>query len=221
MDEARQARAAAREAITDISPSRLRGVLDEHLATTSMIPGVLTVLSARVVLGEGNEETVLRRAAGVQLIYDGLKLTRRMVYEEPWAGGNGTLEDDLDVLAADVLVSQGFQLLSHTEAADKAVETVREFGHEQTDIRSRDGSSVRSLEANVFELAAIAGATAGGKDAPIGLRQYVMGLARNAGDPPLPAATEGLPENVEEVMNRVGQQPTGDDRVTTHSATDR
>lgn len=221
MDEALQARAAAREAIDDISPGRLRCVMDEHLSGTSMIPGVLTVLSARVVVGEGNEETVLRRAAGVQLIYDGLKLTRRMVREEPWADGRGTLDDDLDVLAADVLVSRGFQLLSHTEAADKAVETVREFGHEQTDVHSREGTTARSLETNVFELAAIAGATAGGKDAPIGLRQYVMGLARSAGEPPLPEATEGLPESIEEVMHRVGQQPTGDERVTTHSASDR
>ena len=221
MDEALQARTAAREAIADISPSRLRDAMDGYLTRTSMIPGVLTVVSARVMVGDGDDETVLYRAAGVQLIYDGLKLTRRMVHEEPWADGHGELEDDLDVLAADVLVSRGFQLLSHTEAADKAVETVREFGREQTDIQTQEGTSARSLETNVFELAAIAGATAGGKETPIGLRQYVMGLARSAGEPPLPTAVEGLPESIEEVMHRVGQQPAGDDRIKTHSASDR
>ena len=219
MDEALQARAAAREAIADISPRRLQSVMDGHLAETSTIPGVLTVLSARVV-GDGSTETALQRAAGVQLIYDGLKLTRRLVQDEPWTDDGGTLQDDLDVLAADVLVSRGFHLLSHTEAADKAVETVREFGREQTDIHEQKGTSARSLETNVFELAAIAGATAGGKDAPIGLRQYVIGLAHSAGNPPLPPASDGLPESIEEVMHRVGQQPTGDERVRTHSASD-
>jgi hypothetical protein len=220
MDEALQARTAARDAIADISPPRLRGVIDDHLARASMIPGVLTVLSARVVVGDETGETVSNRAAGVQLIYDGLNITRRLVRDEPWVDDNGTLDDDLDVLAADVLVSRGFHLLSHTEAADKAVETVREFGREQTDIHAQPGTSARSLETNVFELAAIAGATSGGKDAPIGLRQYVMGLARSAGEPPLPDSAEGLPDSIEEVMHRVGQQATSDDRIRTHSASD-
>ena len=220
MDEAVQARAAAREAIEDIYPERLRGVMDTHLANASMIPGVLALLSARVVGGDAEEPTVTRRAAGVQLIYDGLRMTRSLVETEPWVADGGTEEADLDILAADVLVSRGFYLLAHTEAADKAVETVREFGREQTDIQERQGSSTRSLEANVFELAAIAGATATGKEAPVALRQYVVGLAQSHQDPPLPSATEGLPETIEEIMTRVGTAPAADDRVRTHSATD-
>ena len=220
MDEAVQARTAAMEAIEGITPDRLKSVMDDHLASASMIPGVLTLLSARVVGGDVEETVVRNRAAGVQLIYDGLRLTRTLVETEPWAKSGGILEDDLDILAADVLVAQGFHLLAHTEAADKAVETVREFGREQTDIRERRGSSARSLEANVFELAVIAGATATGKDAPLPLRQYVIGLARSNGDPPLPASAEGLPESIEEVMRRVGSQATADEAVRTHSATD-
>lgn len=220
MDEAVQARTAAREAIEGITPDRLKSVMDAHLAGASMIPGVLAILSARVVGGDVEETTVSNRAAGVQLIYDGLRLTRSLVETEPWRHSGGTLEDDLDILAADVLVSQGFHLLAHTEAADKAVETVREFGREQTDIRELRGPSARSLEANVFELAVIAGATATGNDAPLPLRQYVVGLARSHGDPPLPDATAGLPEGVEEVMRRVGTQTAAEERVRTHSATD-
>ena len=219
MDEALEARTAAREAIGDISPARLQRVMDDHVVDTSMIPGVLTVLSARAVAGDIDEDAVARRSAGVQLIYDGLRITRELVHEEPWAADGGTLDDDLDVLAADVLVSRGFHLLSHTEAADKAVETVREFGREQTDIHEGHGTSARSLETNVFELAAIAGSTVSGNDAPIGLRQYVMGLGRSTTDP-LPGAEDGLPDGIEEIMFRVGQPPAGDDRVRTHSATD-
>ncbi len=220
MDEAAQARTAARQAIAEISPDRLRSVIDSHLARASMIPGVLALLSARVVGGEADETAVTNRAVGVQLIYEGLRLTRSLVQGEPWARAEGNIEDDLDILAADVLVARGFQLLAHTEAADKAVETVREFGHEQTDIRERRGSSARSLEANVFELAVIAGSTATGHEAPLSLRQYVIGLARSNGDPPLPGSADGLPESIEEVMRRVGSQATADERVRTHSATD-
>jgi len=220
MDEAVQARTAAKDAVDGIIPDRLQSVIDAHLARASMIPGVLALLSARVVGGDVEETTVTDRAAGVQLIYEGLRLTRSLVDTEPWARTGGTIEDDLDILAADVLVAQGFHLLAHTEAADKAVETVREFGREQTDLRERRASSARSLEANVFELAVIAGATATGNEAPVPLRQYVIGLAQSNGDPPLPGSADGLPEGIEEVMRRVGAQATADDRVRTHSATD-
>lgn len=220
MQDAVQARTAAREAIEDITPDRLRAVMNGHLDRASMVPGVLTTLSAKVVGGDPADPTVTKRAAGVQLIYDGLRITRELVEAEPWADDQGTLEDDLDVLAADVLVSRGFNLLAHTEAADKAVETVREFGREQTDMRERTASSARTLETNVFELAAIAGATATGNEAPLSLRQYVMGLSRSAGDPPLEEADEVLPERIEEVMMRVGTRSPAEEGIRTPSATD-
>ncbi|MFW5965341.1 MAG: DUF7114 family protein [Halodesulfurarchaeum sp.] len=219
MDEVAQARAAVLEAIGDITPDRLKEVMTAHLRGASMIPGVLALLSASVAANNPDEPTVLNRAAGVQLIYDGLRLTRALVQEEPWAEGGGLEDEDLHVLAADVLVARGFHLLSHTEAADSAVETVRAFGREQTELRS-GATTARSLEANVFELAVIAGATAPGGETPLPLRQYVVGLARNVGDPPLPSATEGLPEGIEEAMHRVGSRPTGEEPVRTPSATD-
>ncbi|MDZ7849757.1 MAG: hypothetical protein U5K70_02720 [Halodesulfurarchaeum sp.] len=219
MDEVAQARTAVREAIRGITPDRLRQSMNAHLLRASMIPGVLALLSASVVSGDTEERKVMNRAAGVQLIYDGLRLTRSLVRAEPWDGAEGTIEDDLDVLAADVLVARGFHLLSHTEAADKAVETVREFGTEQTELRT-GGTTARSLEANVFELAVIAGATATGKETPLSLRQYVVGLARSHGEPPLPSAPEGLPDGIVEAMARVGSPATGEEPVRTPSATD-
>ncbi|MFC3477487.1 DUF7114 family protein [Halobacterium litoreum] len=221
MEEAEQARVAALEAVEDIEPDGLRAVIDDHVASSSMLPGVLTVLSARVVDGSVDPGAVSRRAAGVQLIYEGLRVTRDLVADEPWAyTDDPDPDDDLDVLAADVLVARGFRLLARTEAAGHAVQTVREFGHEQTDVQEGRTSTARTLEANVFELAAIAGGTAAGGETPVALRQYVVGLADNHGAPPLPPAADALPDGIEDVMARVGR-PSGDERVGTTSVGDR
>ncbi|MUV60680.1 hypothetical protein GJ634_08010, partial [Halobacterium sp. CBA1126] len=100
MEEAEQARAAARDAVADIEPDGLRAVIDDQVASSSMLPGVLTVLSARVVDGSVDDDAVTRRAAGVQLIYEGLRTTRDLVAEEPWAHTDEQdPSDDLDVLA--------------------------------------------------------------------------------------------------------------------------
>lgn len=207
MEEAARARGTAREAVSDIVPERLRGVIDDRLAAGSMIPGVLTVLSARLVDPRADPAEVDHRAAGVQLIYEGLRLTRSLVHENPWeaAGLASDTQADVDVLAADVLVARGFRLLARTEAADLAVTTVRAFGREQTDVLAGRESPTRTLETNVFELAVVAGATVNGGETPLALRQYAVGLARaRGGDPPLPIAEEGLPERIEDVLQRVG-----------------
>lgn len=223
MDEAARTRGAAREAIDDIAPARLREVIDEHVATSSMIPGVLTLLAGSVVDGAtdpahrpADPADLEHRAAGVQLIYEGLRLTRTLVHDSPWtADAPPNAAADLDVLAADVLVARGFHLLARTEAAGQAVETVRAFGREQT-----EPGAARGLEANVFELAAIAGASSVAGDPPLGLRQYVVGLANNFGEPPLPAAVDGLPETIEEVMGRVTVDPPAEEPARTTGVTD-
>lgn len=211
MEEAARARRTAREAVGDITPERLQSVIDERLDAGSMIPGVLTILSAQLVDPTGDGETVEQRAAGVQLIYEGLRLTRSLVREEPWDGEDipDDIPADVDVLAADVMVARGFRLLARTEAADRAVETVRRFGREQT--RTADSEpTAMGLEACVFELAVVAGATVAGEDPPLPLRQYAVGLARARGDPPLPVAEEGLPERIEDVLDRVGDGAVAD-----------
>jgi hypothetical protein len=220
MEEAEQVSAAAREAVADVEPDGLRAVIDDHVASSSMLPGVLTILSARVVDGAvDNDDATTRRAAGVQLIYDGLRVTRSLVAAEPWVDADADdPSSDLDILAADVLVARGFRLLARTEAAEQAVETVRAFGREQTDQHADRAPTDRDLEANVFELAAIAGGSTAGSEAPVPLRQYLVGLADNHGEP-LPDAGNALPEGVEDVMARVGT-PAGEDRVGTPSVGD-
>jgi hypothetical protein len=219
MDAAGRARRAARDEVEDISPRRLADVIDDHLGSASMVPGALTLLSARAVAAAGPDAPrsgedpgpsgIERRAAGVQLIYEGLRITRRLVREDPWAGtaagDPGDIDADLDVLAADVLVARGFSLLARTEAATSAVETVRAFGREQTDGLAGRSSPARSLEANVFELAAVAGARAVSSETPVPLRQYVVGLARAHSERPLAPVPDILPDAIEEVLTRVSE----------------
>ncbi|WP_232686621.1 DUF7114 family protein [Halobacterium zhouii] len=216
MEEAEQARTAARDAVGDIEPDGLRAVIDDHVASSSMLPGALVILTARVAANSATSRAVSERAAGVQLIYEGLRVTRGLVEDEPWADTDAAdPDDDLDVLAADVLVARGFRTLARTEAASQAVQTVREFGREQT----ADPADVSGLESNVFELAAIAGSTADGGETPTALRQYVVGLVAASDAPPLPDASEGLPRDAEDVLSRVAG-PTADDPVSPTSVGD-
>jgi hypothetical protein len=76
---------------------------------------------------------VVTHAAGVQLIYEGLRLTRSLAHGEPWTASEADANDgDLAILAADILVARGFYLLARTDAAGKAVRTVQSFGRDQT-----------------------------------------------------------------------------------------
>jgi hypothetical protein len=198
MDNAVRARRAARDALADIEPERLREVLRDRLADASMTPSVLTLLSATTLDSGVDAAPLAERAAGVQLIYEGLRLTRTLAHDEPWADGENEAarRADLDILAADVLVSRGFYLLARTETADRAVEVVRAFGRDQTRRRENDadrGTLDRNLEADVFALAVAAGTTAVGVAPGDDLLDYAAGLAREfEGDLPPPDAA--LPE---------------------------
>ena len=210
MDDAVRVRDAADEALADIEPARLRETLCGRLADAEMTPGVLTVYSARALTSDTDAVPVGDRAAGVQLIYEGLRLTRRLAHDEPWraddpvtatadatdggapaaaatpVGDGEAVAADLGVLAADVFVARGFYLLARTEASRDAVRVVQRFGHDQTLRRSADDptSLDRNLETDVFELAVVAGSSAVAGRPPEGLRSYAADLA---------AAQEGLP----------------------------
>ncbi|WP_049934817.1 DUF7114 family protein [Haloplanus natans] len=200
MDNAVRARRAARDALADIEPERLREVLRDRLADASMAPSVLTLLSARALDPAVDTAPLAERAAGVQLIYEGLRLTRTLAHDEPWADGESEAarQADLDILAADVFVSRGFYLLARTETADRAVEVVRAFGRDQT---RRHGTGAdadhaaldRNLEADVFALAVAAGTTGVGVTPGSDLLEYAAGLAREF-DGDLPPPDAALPD---------------------------
>lgn len=210
MEPAVRARAGARDAVADVTPHRLREVILEVLDEGAMTPGALTVLSAQAVedpapaedptLVDTPETSVESRAAGVQLIYEGLALTRSLAREEPWTIEEELLDSDLAILAADVMVSQGFYLLARTEAAVKAVDTVRSFGHDQTVQRATDDGETYELEADVFELAVVAGTSIAGVEAPAVLREYAVNLAHSLNGAPTPEVPASLPDQVGEAI---------------------
>lgn len=142
------------------------------------------------------------RAAGVQLIYEGLRLTRALADEPPWERDPPHTDSNVDVLAADVMVARGFSLLARTEAADKAVETVQSFGRDETDGQQGRAAPPHALETDVFELAMLAGTTAFGVRPADPLLAYAAELAASLGgdrpDPP-----EAVPEEVEQAMGDV------------------
>lgn len=190
MEQAVLARRGAREAVADIEPRELHGRIDSILAESSMVPGVLVMLSAQSVDPGIDSTAVEDRAAGVQLIYEGLRLTRSLAHDEPWVDADD-VDADLAVLAADVLVSRGFYLLAMTDAADRAVETVRAFGRDQTRRRDPDADREtldRNLEDDVFELAAVAGTTVVDAPPEDAVDAVVDDLLRSTDGEPLPEA---------------------------------
>jgi len=151
------------------------------------------------VAGANGPVGIEERAAGVQLIYEGLRLTRALADEPPWEREPPHTDSNVDVLAADVMVARGFSLLARTEAADKAVETVQSFGRDETDGQQGRAAPPHALETDVFELAMLAGTTAFGVRPADPLLAYAAELAASLGgdrpDPP-----EAVPEAVEQAM---------------------
>jgi hypothetical protein len=201
MDDAARARDAAREALADVEPEQLREALDARLGDAAVTPGVLALVTARALEPDVDLDDVADRAAGVQLIYEGLRLTRTVAREEPWvrAPTAADIDADMEILAADVLVSRGFSLLACTDAARPAVDVVRAFGRDQT-LRDRDGTDAetaagldRNLEVDALELAVVAGTTAVGGDPPEELLEYARDLAADC-DGEFPPAGRALPD---------------------------
>jgi hypothetical protein len=183
MEDAAAIERAATGAVDDVEPVPLRATIERHIADGSMVPGVFTLQTVRATAdgssttGEDLPEPLASRAAGVQLIYDGLRLTRQLAQDEPWTTGVGDTAD-VEILAADVMVARGFYLLARTEAAQAAVAVVRSFGRDQTVRRETDDSSLdRNLEADVLELSVVAGATVAGGAVPPRLREFATELA--------------------------------------------
>ena len=184
MEEVAAVRQAARTAVDDVEPERLRDRIAGRLDDAALTPGVLTVVSAAAVRDQSTDTGDTERAAGVQLIYEGLSLTRQLARDNPWVNGDRD-GADLDILIADILVSRGFYLLARTEVAEAAVDVVRAFGRDQTNRRTagEDGPDIE-LERDICELAVVAGVTAGGRQPTSALREYASDLG-----------AEGLPEN--------------------------
>ncbi|WP_324755971.1 DUF7114 family protein [Haloarcula sp. GH36] len=210
MEEVAAVRRAAVAAVDDIEPGQLRDRITSRLDDAAFAPGVLTLASADAARDRTAEpgDGLTDRAAGVQLIYEGLSLTRTLAHDDPWEHGDRDA-GDLDILIADILVSRGFYLLARTEAADDAVQVVRSFGSDQTVLRSTGDEGLdANLETDVLELAAVAGVTAAGVAPTAGLREYAATLA----DGGFPENAALLGEDVRAtVAARVGVDPPATD----------
>src|SRR6056297_1877922 len=105
MEEVAAVRRAALAAVDDVEPDRLHERIDARLDDASLAPGVLTLVSAGATSDPPVDLTdgVADRAAGVQLIYEGLSLTRQLAHDDPWVNGNRDTAN-LDILIADILV---------------------------------------------------------------------------------------------------------------------
>lgn len=212
MNEAVRARDACREAVRDITPVHLRDAILQLVDDATMVPGGLTYASANAVDRPRSPGDLDERAAGVQLIYEGLRLTRSLARENPWRTDDTPAEHNIDILAADVMVSRGFSLLARTDAADDAVATVRNFGANET---RNDDTTSRTLEADIAELAIVAGTTAAGIQPPARLREYASELTTTF--------DTGLTQPITDTLAKLTAPPkprTHDEPLRQPSATD-
>jgi hypothetical protein len=216
MQEAAAIRSAALDAVDDVDPRLVYDRIADLLDAGSMAPGVFTVACASATLEHAGrslddidaEDVVAERAAGVQLIYEGLAQTRRLSHENPWTSGDADAAD-LDILVADILVARGFYLLARTEASSAAVEVVRSFGRDQTVARETEENLDANLERDVFELAAVAGTTAAGSTPTPQLREFAADLGNGT-------AEATLPDDVDEQLTGVvSVDSTGSEGVRT------
>ncbi|MFO7926516.1 hypothetical protein [Natronomonas sp.] len=202
MDETAHARAAFREGIGDIVPDPLRRRLEGVLESASMTPGALTVLAATTLDDAADLDIAARRGAGVQMSYEGLRLSRDLIHTDPWANGDRT-EGDLNAIAAEVLVARGFEYLAHTGVAMDVVEAVRQFGRDQTHrenaTQAERTSLDRQLEAAFVRIAVRAGADVALGSIPDQIDGVADELAAELSTDPLPrseTALVGVPERL-------------------------
>lgn len=200
MDETAHARAAFSEGIGDIVPEALRERLEGVLESASMTPGALTVVTATALDESVDLDTASRRGAGVQMSYEGLRLSRDLIHTDPWSNGDRE-EGDMNAIAAEVLVARGFEYLAHTGVAMDVVDAVRHFGRDQT-LRETDGTPAeldRRLEADFVRIAVRAGADVALGTIPEPVDTVAAELAEELGTDPLPgteAALGGVAERI-------------------------
>ena len=159
MDEPRRVRAAMADLLEDVTPAAFADRIQSELDAVGVAPGVLTQAAAATGADPIAPATVDARAAAVQVIYVGLHLTRRLIGSTPWEDAplaETSIDADVEILIADVLVAQGMRELARTPAAGAAVEVVRGFGADQRGRLEGEPPS-DDLETSIIRLAVIAG----------------------------------------------------------------
>jgi hypothetical protein len=134
--------------LNDVGPEELRSYVRNELSEASLTPALLCLLSARAT----GKVPDARDAAGIQFVHAGLDATRRVLDDDSaWEdAGVEPVEEDMVLLAADVLVTVGFEyLLDSYEAATRVVNT---FGSEKArEMESTDPKERFEHESAQFE----------------------------------------------------------------------
>lgn len=209
MDETAHTRAAFQEGINDITPMALRSRLEDVLAAASMTPGALAVLTATTLEESVEPERAANRGAGVQMSYEGLRLSRELIHTDPWTNGDRD-RADLNAVAAEVLVARGFEYLAHTGVAMDVVDAVRQFGTDQT-YRETDPEPEaldRELEADFVRIGLKAGIDIALDSIPETAGTVADELADELGQNPLPHADTALVGVEERITTAIASADT-------------
>ena len=193
MEPPARVRRAALSALADIEPDSLGTELQDIVRDASMVPGVITVRTAQRVTGNDDHASAVSRGVGVQLSYEGLRLTRQLIREEEQYAQSGATDSYLSLVGAEVLVSRGFEELAETPVAEQAIQVVQRFARNQT-IDYRDGmyagTAGQSLERDAVALAVAAGATTILDHVPAYLNDFGESLAVELDREPFPPVNE-------------------------------
>ena len=188
MDAASDVRQSALETLAEIEPVDLATRLQDIVNEASMLPGVITLMTADAIGGPSAVSRARRRAVGVQLCYEGLRLTRDMIRQEDRYASDDPTESYMSLIAGEVMVARGFSELAETAVAKQAIEIVQRFSRNQTHVYNGKDGDLRSLEYDVVVLAVSAGATVIQDVMPPGLAVQAERLAADLDREPLPPA---------------------------------
>lgn len=206
---------ALKRAIADIEPDSFNDHLETVVADRPLTPASVTVATGQAVDGTADGDRLADLGVGVQLIYEGLRLTRELMATDAWLDTTGTTEEDIDVLAAEVLVARGFNRLSETGTVTDAVELMRRFGERRAYERSGiEAADLGSLEGDTLRLAVDTGADAVLSTVPPAIATVGDDLASTASTGAMPepeVALDGLAREVEQVYH-LHEPPVAEER---------
>lgn len=214
MDVSAAVRNSLFDSVSNVEPGPFRQELESILTDASVTPGVITMRTADVIDRQVDEEELQRRAAGVVISYEGLRLTRELVREDPWAASPDNTAENLDLLASEVLVARGLYRLAPTGVAYDAVQIARRFGRNQTNEQLPDTEPDEpTLEYDTIRLAVQTGADYALTEVPDSIMNHAGTVAGQLDAEPLPDpedATAGFDEEFEAVLRKTAL-PTGSD----------
>ena len=214
MDATASVRDSLFDSVSHVEPGPFRRELESILTEASTTPGVLTVRTAEVIGRPIEQEELYHRAAGVVISYEGLRLTRDLIRDDPWATRNDNKTENLRLLAAEVLVARGLYRLAPTGVAYDAVQIARRFGRNQTNEQVPDAvPSEPTLEFDSIRLAVRTGADYALEEVPETIADHAESVAGQLDEEPMPdpeAATAGFDEEFEAVLRQTAL-PSGSD----------